>query len=159
LTADFDKGDHPSERSTSGGSLSIADFVRLPASTLRRQQKVFPFGPGQTRDGSARGNPIPQRIDLSTATEATRRAVYDAVVAIYFSPTPEASPPSALTRRLTPSSPTRRTRLKVYKEHGNWYVTWMRLEFPEEIPGEFRRELFQVEEEPSARFGIALLEV
>lgn len=34
-------------------------------------------------------NPTTQRMDLSTYTEATRRAVYDAVVAIYFNPTPE----------------------------------------------------------------------
>jgi hypothetical protein len=35
----------------------------------------------------------------------------------------------------------------------------MRLEFPEEIPEEFRRERFQVQELPSAPFGLVLLEV
>jgi hypothetical protein len=38
-------------------------------------------------------------------------------------------------------------------------VSWMRLECPEEIPEEFRRELFQVEAQPAAPFGIALREV
>jgi hypothetical protein len=33
--------------------------------------------------------PTQKRIDLSTYTEPTRRAVYDAVVAIFFSSTPE----------------------------------------------------------------------
>jgi hypothetical protein len=31
--------------------------------------------------------PTPKRIDLSTYTEPTRRAVYDAVVAMFFSST------------------------------------------------------------------------
>jgi hypothetical protein len=33
--------------------------------------------------------PTPMRIDLSADTEPTRRAVYDAVVVIFFSLTPE----------------------------------------------------------------------
>ena len=32
--------------------------------------------------------PLPPPIDLSQVTEATRRAVYDAVVAVHFNPAP-----------------------------------------------------------------------
>jgi hypothetical protein len=106
-------------------------------------------------------NPIPQRIDLSTYTEATRRAVYDAVVAIHFSPTPEdieaaeTDPENHFVITYSPDA----AGLKVYHELGRWLVTWTRLEMARDVPEEFRRELLIVEEVPGAPFGILLYEI
>jgi hypothetical protein len=103
-----------------------------------------------------------QRIDLSTYTEPTRRAVYDAVVAIFFSSTPEEitaaqaeADPETHTVTYSPDE----AGLKVYHELGRWIVTWMRLEVSADIPEEFRRELLLVEEVPTVPHGILLREV
>ncbi len=86
--------------------------------------------------------PTPKRIDLSTYTETTRRAVYDAVVAIFFNPTPEeiaaaqADPENHPVITYSPDD----AGLKVYHELGRW----------------FRRELFLVEEVPTVPHGILL---
>jgi len=104
--------------------------------------------------------PTPRRIDLSTYTEATRPVVYDAVVAIFFSPTPEeisASQADPENHPVITYSPDE-AGLKVYHELGRWVVTWMRLELSADIPEEFRRELFLVEEVPTVPYGILLLE-
>ncbi|HXO21596.1 MAG TPA: hypothetical protein VOA87_16925 [Thermoanaerobaculia bacterium] len=104
--------------------------------------------------------PASKPINLSTYTEATRRAVYDAVVAIYFSPTPEefeearADPDDHFVVTYTPDE----AGLKIHHEFGRWFATWIRLETPPEIPEESRREL-RVEEKPGAPFGIMLYEV
>jgi hypothetical protein len=106
-------------------------------------------------------NPTTQRMDLSTYTEATRRAVYDAVVAIYFSPSPEevaasdADPENHFVITYSPDA----AGLKVYHELGRWLVTWLRLEMPADLPEELRRELLIVEEVPGAPFGILLYEI
>jgi hypothetical protein len=105
--------------------------------------------------------PTPKLIDLSTYTEATRRAVYDAVVAIFFSPTPEeiaafqADPENHPAITYSPDE----AGLKIYHELGRWIVTWTRLEFSADIPEEFRRELLLVETAPAAPYGILLHEV
>jgi len=103
----------------------------------------------------------PQKLDLSTYTEATRRAVYDAVVAIYFSPSPEeiaaseADPENHFVITYSPDA----AGLKIYHELGRWLVTWLRLEMPADLPEELRRELLTVEEVPGAPFGIMLYEI
>jgi len=103
----------------------------------------------------------PQKLDLSTYTEATRRAVYDAVVAIYFSPSPEeivaseADPENHFVITYSPDA----AGLKIYHELGRWLVTWLRLEMPTDVPEELRRELLIVEEVPGAPFGIMLYEI
>jgi hypothetical protein len=106
-------------------------------------------------------NPTTQHMDLSTYTEATRRAVYDAVVAIYFNPSPEeiaasdADPENHFVITYSPDT----AGLKVYHELGRWLVTWLRLEMPPDVPEELRRELLIVEEVPGAPFGILLYEI
>jgi hypothetical protein len=107
--------------------------------------------------------PTPKRIDLSTYTEPTRRAVYDAVVAIFFSSTPEeitaaqaeAAPETHTVITYSPDE----AGLEVYYELGRWIVTWMRLEVSADIPEEFRRELLLVEEVSTVPHGILLREV
>jgi len=105
--------------------------------------------------------PTPKRIDLSTYTEPTRRAVYDAVVAMFFSSTLEEITPAQADseNHATIAYSPDEAGLKVYYELGRWIVTWMRLEVSADIPEEFRRELLLVEEVPTVPHGILLREV
>jgi hypothetical protein len=83
---------HAAERSAlSATEDRLGNYLAVTLAVLRTTGPVPLYSPPPKPEGPRmpEDTPTPTRIDLSTYTEATRRAVYDAVVAIYFSPTPE----------------------------------------------------------------------
>ena len=86
--------------------------------------------------------------DLSRPTEATRRALYDAVVEVHFTD-PE---------HPTPYSPDD-AGLVVFSVFGRWFATWTRLEEPADLAEHQRRELLRIQPDPAWPLGLAFYEV
>jgi hypothetical protein len=93
---------------------------------------------------AAKGGMFPAGLDLHSDDEATRQALHDLVVRDNFTPLPDQDPDDAWVPPYTPEQ----AGLKVYFEHGRWFVTWLKLEEPEDLPEAQRRELLVLAEAP-----------
>jgi hypothetical protein len=105
--------------------------------------------------GSRKSNPpIPPPIDLPLVTEATRRALYDAAVAVHFPDPDEPHDPDDFVPVYSPDA----AGLTVAHCWGRWFITWLMLEEPSYLPESRRREVLRVIENPEAAYGLAFLE-
>jgi hypothetical protein len=86
-------------------------------------------------------------LDLSRFIEATRRAVYDAVVSIHFADPDHPAPYSP-----------EEAGLLVFYVFGRWFATWLRLDEPAELPEHKRRELLRIQPDPRWPLGLAFYE-
>jgi len=86
--------------------------------------------------------------DLSRMIEATRRAVYDAVVAVHFTDPEHPAP-------YTPED----AGLVVFYVFGRWFATWVRLDEPANLPEHQRREVLRIQADPTWPHGLAFYEV
>jgi hypothetical protein len=87
--------------------------------------------------------------DLSTENEATRRAIYELVVAESFTCKPLDPPDDVWVPSYTPEQ----AGLEVVFQWGRWFATWIKLEEPEDRPERERREVLVYEpdsQEPGA---------
>jgi hypothetical protein len=98
-------------------------------------------------------------IDLTRVTEATRRALYDAVVAIHFSPTPEEIREARRSEEWYPTHTADECRVSIAYLAGRWFANWLIPEAPADAPEDQRYEVLRVEPNLSAPFGIELYEV
>jgi hypothetical protein len=96
----------------------------------------------------------PPRIDLSEATEANRRRLYDAAVAIHFPDPDEPHDPDDFVPEYSPDD----AGLVVFHALGRWWATWLMLEEPSYLPESRRREVLRVIENPEAAYGLTFLE-
>jgi hypothetical protein len=96
----------------------------------------------------------PDPLDLSRYTETTRRELYDRVVAIQFTPVPDAAPGDWTGPTYTPDE----AGLTVVWAAHRWFATWTDLDEPN-LPPDQRQELVRIVADPSSPFGIGLEEV
>ncbi|HVR98240.1 MAG TPA: hypothetical protein VMW27_16605 [Thermoanaerobaculia bacterium] len=94
-------------------------------------------------------------IDLNQVTESTRRALYDAVVEVHFSPTPAevrraAEDPD---NHWAPDYGPDKAGLSVLWIYGRWIASWRSLEEPEEAPAEVRWTVLRISSDPEHGFG------
>ncbi len=101
-------------------------------------------------------------IDLSQVTESTRRALYDATVENYFSPTPEEVRQAAEDPEdhWVPDYSSDAAGLTVVWALGRWFAAWRCLEEPEETPAELRWSVVRiVSDADGGRDSLTFLEV
>ncbi|HVR98298.1 MAG TPA: hypothetical protein VMW27_16910 [Thermoanaerobaculia bacterium] len=94
-------------------------------------------------------------IDLTQVTEPTRRALYDAVVEVHFSPSPDevrraAEDPD---NHWAPDYDPDAAGLAVFWIYGRWIAVWRSLEEPEDAPAEVRWTVFRIGHDPENGFG------
>ncbi|HVT59305.1 MAG TPA: hypothetical protein VHR45_12995 [Thermoanaerobaculia bacterium] len=108
---------------------------------------------------SSQHTPSPS-IDLSTYTEATRRQLYDLVVAVHFNVTPDeraahaADPENHWIPTFTPDQ----AGLVVARARGRWWASWEILDAPADLPECRRYEVVTITEDPSSPYGVAFHE-
>jgi hypothetical protein len=79
----------------------------------------------------------PADLDLHQNDEATRRILYDFVIWDHFTPRALDDAGDITVPRYTPEE----CGLRVFFEHGRWFVTWLQLEKDSSQPEAKRREL------------------
>jgi hypothetical protein len=100
-------------------------------------------------------------IDLRTYTEATRRQLYDLVVAVHFTVTPEeraayaADPENHWIPTFTPDQ----ARLVVGRTLGRWWASWEILDAPADLLECQRHAIVTITEDPRLPQGVAFHEV
>lgn len=95
-------------------------------------------------DDAAEPPPPIGPIDLDGDAEETRRALRDLVVADHFSPvvtSDQTYPPEVW----VPPGTVEEAGLEVFRLHGRWLATWVRLDVPADRPERERRELVLIE--------------
>ena len=96
-------------------------------------------------------HPIPG--DLSRYSEATRRLLYDLVVATTFHRAPGDPPEAEL-----PGYTAEEASLSVHYFHGRWFATWQRLEVPATRPESEKVELLRILPSSETPWGFVLRE-
>ena len=103
--------------------------------------------------------PVPPAIDLSEVTEGTRRALYDAVVAVHFTITPEeiaeARKAGEWYQRFSPDE----CRLAVVYLAGRWFAVWRILDAEDDAPEDQHWSIVRVEPSLSLPYGVEFYEV
>lgn len=85
----------------------------------------------------------PVDLDLHRHDEATRQVLHDHVIRGYFTPHTLDDPGDVTVPRYTPEE----CGLRVYFEHGRWFVTWLKLEKDRSEPEAERVELLLFEKD------------
>jgi hypothetical protein len=94
-------------------------------------------------------------LDLEAFTEATRRALYDIVVAVHFT-APIWPGPDDFYPAYSPDQ----AGLVVWFTHGRWFAGWTMLEEDQsDLPAARRYELLRIQADPEAPYGVAFHEV
>jgi hypothetical protein len=93
----------------------------------------------------------PVDLDLHQNDEATRQILYDYVIWGYFTPRALDDPGDITVPRYTPEE----CGLRVYFEHGRWFVTWLQLEKDSSQPEAERRELLVCEKDKDGHLVLA----
>jgi hypothetical protein len=96
----------------------------------------------------------PSPLDLDSYSEATRRALYDAAVAIHFRDPDEAHDPDDFVPDYSPDD----AGLVVFHALGRWWASWLMLEELATLPESRRREVLRIVENREAPYGLAFLE-
>ena|ERR1700732_3184873 len=97
----------------------------------------------------------PPDLDLESYSEATRRALYDIVVAVHFTAPAQAAPADCY-----PDYTPDQAGLVVDFSRGRWLAGWSRLEETgSDLPESRRQALVRIQAHPGAPFGVAFYEV
>ncbi len=101
---------------------------------------------------------LPPGLDLEVYTEATRRALYDIVVAVHFT---APAPPAEIARGdWYPDYSPDEAGLVVLFAGGRWLALWTRLEEAASDLPESRRQAFvRIQAVPEAPYGVTFHEV
>ncbi|HEV3459405.1 MAG TPA: hypothetical protein VHG32_22885 [Thermoanaerobaculia bacterium] len=98
---------------------------------------------------------LPVDLDLEVYTEATRRALYDIVVAVHFT-----APPEVTRGDWFPGYTPDQAGLAVHFTAGRWLACWTRLEEAEsDLPVARRISLVRIQATPEAPYGVSFHEV
>ncbi len=118
-------------------------MVSSTGTTVRRRKA------GRIRNTS--GNSILIGAVLARSSEALRRALYDAVVRLIWTPAvPEEHVPT-----YTPDD----CGLVVMYSHGRWIASWLDLEEPADAPADQLEQMVRVLAAPDSPFGILFSEI
>jgi hypothetical protein len=100
-------------------------------------------------------------IDLAQVTESTRRSLYDATVANYFSPTPEEVRQAAEDPEdhWVPDYSPDEAGLTVAWALGRWFAVWRCLEEPEDAPAELQWSVVRIVHDSDGSGDLTFLEV
>ena len=99
--------------------------------------------------------PLPPDLDLEVYSEATRRALYDIVVAVHFTAPAEPAPGNC-----HPNYTPDQAGLVVDFVRARWLAGWRRLEqTSSDLPESRRQALVRIQADPGAPFGVAFYEV
>jgi hypothetical protein len=110
---------------------------------------------GNSTNPSPEPPPIPPGLDLEVYSEATRRALYDVVVAVHFRPSADSSPADWV-----PDYSPDQAGLTVFFLHGRWLASWSRLEeAASDLPPSRRHALVRIQAAPEAPNGVMFYEV
>jgi hypothetical protein len=99
----------------------------------------------------------PTPLDLTRYSEATRRALYDRIVAIQFTPQ-ESAPGKDLEDVWTPTQTPDEAGLTVLYLFGRWFAFWHEVPEPG-LPEARRTEIVRIQASSDAEDGILLFEV
>ena len=98
---------------------------------------------------------LPPGLDLETYSEATRRALYDIVVAVHFTAPAEPAPGDC-----HPAYTPGQAGLVVDFIRSRWLAGWCRLEETSgDLPESRRQALVRIQADPGAPLGVAFYEV
>jgi hypothetical protein len=98
---------------------------------------------------------LPSDLDLEVYTEATRRALYDIVVAVHFT-----APAEIARGDWYPDYTPDQAGLAVHFWRGRWLAWWTRLEeAASDLPESRREALVRIQAHPGAPYGVAFHEV
>ena len=94
-------------------------------------------------------------LDLEVYSEATRRALYDLVVAVHFQPPAEPSPADCY-----PDYSPDQAGLTVFFAFHRWLASWSRLEEAgSDLPPSRRHALVRIQAAPEAPHGVMFYEI
>jgi hypothetical protein len=93
----------------------------------------------------------PVDLDLHQNEEATRQILYDFVIWDYFTPRALEDSGDITVPRYTPEE----CGLRVFFEHGRWFVTWLQLEKDSSQPEAQRRELLVFEKDENGKLFLS----
>ena len=110
------------------------------------------------RPESIPSDPSPP-IDLSCTTESTRRAIYDAVVAIHFTPAPGEVLAAKEAGEWYEQHTAEECGVQVAYLLGRWFVVWRIWSVEDSAPESQLWSVLTVNARPGARFGIEFQEV
>jgi hypothetical protein len=98
----------------------------------------------------------PPDLDLEVYSEATRRALYDIVVAVHFT-----APAEVARGDWYPDYSPDEAGLAVHFFRGRWLACWTRLEeaASDDLPESRRQAFVRIQAAPGAPFGVAFHEV
>ena len=102
---------------------------------------------------------LPPPIDLTRTTEATRRAIYDAVVATHFTPAPGEILAAKEAGEWYQVHTADDCGVAVAYALGRWFVVWRQWDAGDEAPEEQQWEVLTVNARPGAPFGIEFQEI
>ena len=96
-------------------------------------------------------------LDLTQFTEPTRRALYDAVVAVHFSPSEEEvrAAREDPENHWIPAYGPDEAGLAVFHAFGRWFTVWRNREEPEDAPEEQRWSVLRIVPDPDEPFGLS----
>jgi hypothetical protein len=103
--------------------------------------------------------PEPPRFDLSRYSEATRRAIWDALAAAHFGATAAEAREAEAAGDWVETHSAEEAGLVVFWLFGRWLAFWRVLDEPEDAPERFRYDCVSVHEDPRAPGGLGLSEV
>jgi hypothetical protein len=100
---------------------------------------------------NSKPSPHPPGLDLEASSETTRRALYDAVVAVHFTAPAELRPGDWY-----PDYSPDQAGLVVFRTHGRWLAGWSMLEEANnsDLPESRRYELVTIQANPEAPHGV-----
>jgi hypothetical protein len=132
-----------------------------PTSTAAAADPTPPSNPSAPPPTSP-PSPPPRRpppLDLETYSEATRRALYDLVVAVHFTPPPDRTAGDDSPDWYPDYTPDQAD-LAIHFWNARWLASWTRLEeLASDLPADRRRALVRIQAAPEARHGVAFYEV
>jgi hypothetical protein len=112
-------------------------------------------------DGTPSSSPLPEppRLDLSRYSEATRRAIWEALAASCFGATAAAAREAEAADDWVETHSAEEAGLVVFYLLGRWLAWWRVLDETAEAPERFRYDVVSVHEDPGRPCGLGLSEV
>ncbi|HXO21453.1 MAG TPA: hypothetical protein VOA87_16185 [Thermoanaerobaculia bacterium] len=105
-------------------------------------------------------SPPPPPIDLTKVTEATRRQLYDAIVAIHFEPwTAEEIAEAKSKDDFCLDYTAEDAGVQVVYIFGRWFTWWRDLSADDDFPDSMKWEVLSIDKDATAPYGVDFSEV
>jgi hypothetical protein len=135
--------------------------MRNPKRNGSTPSSVPPLAPpgGEPPPDSTSSPSDPPRIDLARFTEATRRAIWDALAASCFGATAEEARMAEAAGDWVEVHSAEEAGLSVFSAWGRWLAVWRVLDEPAGAPERFLYDVVSLHEDPGRPGGLGLSEV